>query len=83
MFSLIAPAYNEEESIEILAEEIKAVMSEIDEAYEVIWVDDGSTDETAAAMARTAEAAPQFISLDLAAIWANPKHTHEHSAGPA
>jgi len=53
--SFIIPALNEEESIEILAGEIRTVMAEIDQPFEIIWVDDGSTDGTAAAMARTRE----------------------------
>ncbi len=53
--SLVIPAYNEEESIEILADEIHWVMNEIDCSYEIIWVDDGSTDSTAEVMQQTKE----------------------------
>lgn len=52
-YSLVIPAFNEEESIRVLAEEINAVMSGIGEPYEVIWIDDGSTDGTLNSM-RTA-----------------------------
>jgi glycosyltransferase involved in cell wall biosynthesis len=60
VFSLVIPAYNEEESIEILAGEINSVMSEIGEAFEVIWIDDGSTDATAAAMEKICQPASNF-----------------------
>lgn len=44
--SLIIPLLNEEESIHPLANEIRKAMSKIDVAYEVIMIDDGSTDES-------------------------------------
>ncbi len=54
-YSFVVPALNEEGSIEILAGEIRAAMEEIGGSYEIVWVDDGSTDGTAAAMRKTAE----------------------------
>ncbi|MEX5728357.1 glycosyltransferase involved in cell wall biosynthesis [Rhodovulum iodosum] len=56
-FSFVVPAYNEEASIEILAGEIHAAMETIGGTYEIVWVDDGSSDGTTAAMKRTAEQA--------------------------
>lgn len=53
-FSFVIPAFNEEESVEILASEIHNVMSDIEGSYEIIWVDDGSTDGTTDALQRTA-----------------------------
>ena len=40
------PAYNEEINVSILAAEIAAAMATTDLSYEVIFVDDGSTDRT-------------------------------------
>ena len=44
--SIIIPAFNEEESIKVLIEEIQSVLSSKNYIYEVIIIDDGSTDKT-------------------------------------
>ena len=44
--SVVIPAFNEEESIAACVDEIRAVMDGLGEPYEVIVVDDGSTDGT-------------------------------------
>ena len=46
--SIIIPVFNEEKSVKRLHEEITAVMKKLDYFYEIIFVDDGSTDETLA-----------------------------------
>lgn len=58
--SLILPIYNEAESITPLCKEIRAVMATITPDYEIVCVDDGSTDQTAAVLARLASAVPQI-----------------------
>ena len=54
--SIIVPTYNEEGSVRILAEQIAAVMSRIKCSYELIFVDDGSTDKTPSELAALADA---------------------------
>ncbi|MDE5829975.1 MAG: glycosyltransferase family 2 protein [Duncaniella sp.] len=44
--SVIIPLYNEEESLPELAEWIERVMTENDFSYEVLFIDDGSTDKS-------------------------------------
>lgn len=44
--SFVIPARNEEESLAILHQEIVEVMKKINESYELIFIDDGSTDNT-------------------------------------
>lgn len=46
--SIIIPAYNEENSIHAVLDELNAVLSGTDYVYEIIVIDDGSTDNTAA-----------------------------------
>ncbi|WP_448583993.1 glycosyltransferase family 2 protein [Thermocrinis sp.] len=46
MLSVIIPAYNEEENVPILYEKLKKVLDNLGEDYEIIFVDDGSTDST-------------------------------------
>ncbi len=44
--SIIVPCYNEEEMIELFYKELKKVLSTINVDYEIIFIDDGSTDNT-------------------------------------
>ncbi|NHK29879.1 MAG: glycosyltransferase family 2 protein [Asgard group archaeon] len=46
LISYVIPIYNEEENVIPLFESINEIMQEIDHPYEVIFVDDGSTDES-------------------------------------
>lgn len=45
-YSIIVPLYNEAENIEELHQRLKKTMDSLGESYEVIFVDDGSTDKT-------------------------------------
>lgn len=45
-YSIVIPVYNEEEAVIPLHSEIKLVMDKIGHPYEVLFVDDGSTDRT-------------------------------------
>ena len=44
-FSIVIPLYNEQESVFHLHEELKAALDPLQQEYEVIVVDDGSTDQ--------------------------------------
>ena len=44
--SVVVPAYNEAESVPLLHEQIRAVVEPLGLAWEVVYVDDGSTDGT-------------------------------------
>lgn len=44
--SIIVPLYNEQENLSILHEELTGVLRTMDTAYEIIFVDDGSTDNS-------------------------------------
>ncbi len=44
--SLVAPIYNEEENIDRFIEELTPVLDKLDPGFEIIAVDDGSTDST-------------------------------------
>lgn len=46
MISVVIPAYNEEENIPILYRRLKEVLEKLGKNYEIIVVDDGSTDST-------------------------------------
>src|SRR4030066_1562894 len=44
--SIVIPVYNEEENINLLYSEIKSAMDKTGYDYEIVFVDDGSTDKT-------------------------------------
>lgn len=56
--SVIVPLYNEEESLPELAEWIERVMREHDFTYEVLFIDDGSTDKSWSVITALAESNP-------------------------
>lgn len=57
--SIVIPVYNEEENLPVLAEEIRAALETVNRPYEVVLVDDGSTDTSPAVMARLAREDPR------------------------
>lgn len=46
MISIIIPCYNEQEALPIFYSEIKKVLNEMSEEYELLFIDDGSKDNT-------------------------------------
>jgi dolichol-phosphate mannosyltransferase len=56
--SLVIPVYNEKENLGPLAAEIRASMGSVGRPYEVLFVDDGSTDGSLAAMRELAALDP-------------------------
>jgi glycosyltransferase involved in cell wall biosynthesis len=55
MLSVVIPAYNEEENVPILYEKLKNVLDGLGQDYEIIFVDDGSTDGTYQRLKQLAE----------------------------
>lgn len=45
-YSVVIPVYNEEDSVRPLYESLKEVMDSLGKSYEIIFVNDGSTDRT-------------------------------------
>ncbi|NPB06474.1 MAG: glycosyltransferase family 2 protein [Aquificae bacterium] len=59
MISVVIPAYNEEENVPLLYEKLKKVLDALGEEYEIIFVDDGSTDRTPEILKKLAEKDPR------------------------
>ncbi len=66
ILSIVVPVYNEEENVRPLFEKIQAVCEAMGVAYEVLFVDDGSSDETFAALSALSETAPRLRVLRFA-----------------
>ncbi len=45
-YSIVVPFHNEEENVTALYDRLKAVMEQVDESFELVLVDDGSSDST-------------------------------------
>jgi dolichol-phosphate mannosyltransferase len=58
--SIVIPAYNEEDNLAPLVAEIRAALDPLGILYEMIFVDDGSTDRTAQALAQLRAADPRL-----------------------
>jgi glycosyltransferase involved in cell wall biosynthesis len=52
VLSIVVPVYNEERSVPLLFDELRTAIDPLDRAWEVVFVDDGSTDGTFAALTR-------------------------------
>ena len=63
--SIVIPAHNEEENLRVLAREIDLAMAPSDEAYEIIFVDDASTDTTLDVLRQLASEDPRVQVLGL------------------
>ncbi len=60
ILSIVVPVYNEEENVRLLFEKIQAVCKTIGETYEVLFVDDGSHDETFAVLSELSKQKPEL-----------------------
>ncbi len=56
--SIVLPVYNEQNSIEKLYSRIKKVLNSLNKSYEIIFVDDGSTDNSADMVKKLAKTDP-------------------------
>ena len=60
ILSIVVPVYNEEDNIRLLFEKTQTVCEAIGDAYEVLFVDDGSKDKTFAVLSELSKQAPQL-----------------------
>lgn len=54
LISVVIPAFNEEKNLPVIAEAIAQVFSNINYSYEIIFIDDGSSDSTATVLKQLA-----------------------------
>lgn len=65
MLSIIIPFYNEEANVDELYQRIVAAVEELDQSFEIICVNDGSTDDTEARLRTLAEADSRLKLINL------------------
>jgi glycosyltransferase involved in cell wall biosynthesis len=63
--SVVVPLFNEEESVALLVEQVLAAVRPLGLSHELVIVDDGSTDGTAAALASLVEQRPELVVVRL------------------
>lgn len=61
--SVVIPLYNEEENVQPLYDELKGVLEKVGRTYEVLLVDDGSSDQTFEKLKAIAAADPRVVVL--------------------
>jgi polyisoprenyl-phosphate glycosyltransferase len=64
--SVVSPVYNEEQVLEAFCDQLTQVLSSLDITYEIILVDDGSSDQSPAIIAKRCEADPAVKAIHLA-----------------
>lgn len=62
-YSLVVPIYNEADNLPALLRRAASVLGKLSSAYEIILVDDGSTDATPSVIAAASERYPQLRTL--------------------
>ena len=60
MLSIVAPVYNEQETLPEFYERVDACLQMLDVDYEVVLINDGSTDGTAAELSRIHQQNPHW-----------------------
>lgn len=63
--SVVIPLYNEKDSLEPLYEELTSTLGSIDCHYEIIFVNDGSTDGSSDILTRLCEADPRITAIHM------------------
>jgi len=59
ILSIVVPVFNEKDSIEVFVRKILPILESVNVCYEIIFVDDGSTDNTSAVVLKVAKLDPQ------------------------
>lgn len=78
--SVVIPVYNEEEVLPLLAQRLRPVLDQLGTTYEVLTVDDGSSDQSPVVLQRLRREWPQ---LRIVRLRANAGHQAAISAGLA
>ena len=84
LVSIVVPSYNEEGNVETLAHRLIGVFSNLPYRFEVIFVDDGSSDHTLDKLKALANVGDQFFYLELSRNFGHQnalKAGYDHASG--
>ncbi len=76
MISVVVPIYNEEEILSILHTALSAAMNDIDELWEVVYVNDGSKDSSLDLLRQLQTQDPHVVVVDLSRNWGHMGAIH-------
>ena len=76
MISVVIPIYNEEEIIAILHDAISTVMQQINDKWEVVYVNDGSKDSSIDLLRDLQSVDPHIVIVDLSRNWGHMGALH-------
>jgi glycosyltransferase involved in cell wall biosynthesis len=69
MISLVIPIYNEEEILHLLHNSVASAMSNVDDAWEVVYVNDGSKDTSLKLLREMQTEDPHIVIVNLSRNW--------------
>jgi len=76
VISIVIPIYNEEEILSILHSAVSDAMNELDELWEVIYVNDGSKDSSLSLLRQLQARDPHVVVVDLSRNWGHAGAIH-------
>jgi glycosyltransferase involved in cell wall biosynthesis len=63
--SIIIPCFNEQQAIPIFLKEVEPILDELNMSYELVFINDGSTDETLKTLLECKQSVPQMRIINL------------------
>jgi dolichol-phosphate mannosyltransferase len=76
MISVVIPIYNEEEIISLLHDAVSSAMSEVDDIWEVVYVNDGSKDSSLELLRQLQAVDSHVVVVDLSRNWGHMGALH-------
>jgi len=76
MISVVIPIYNEEEIISLLHRAVSSAMSDVNDSWEVVYVNDGSKDSSLDLLRRLQVDDPHVVVVDLSRNWGHMGALH-------
>ena len=74
--SIVVPLLNEHESLPVLAERLHKVMGAMGVKYEILFIDDGSTDPSWSVVRKLSAADPRVSNIEIAAPTLDDLYAH-------
>jgi polyisoprenyl-phosphate glycosyltransferase len=76
MISVVIPIYNEEEIISLLHDAVSNAMRQVEESWEIVYVNDGSKDSSLELLRKLQATEPEVVVVDLSRNWGHMGALH-------